>query len=420
LTVPVESSVFQLNSPTLLHTPPRRELLLVLIAGLATIGPFSIDTYLPSFPAIAQGLETTDVGVQQTLTAYLLPYAAMMLFHGAISDSFGRRLPILVGMAGYAIGSVGCALAPSLGMLLFFRAMQGLLSGAGMVIGRAIIRDCYHGHDAQRMMSQVIMIFAVAPALAPVIGGYLQTWFGWRANFWFLALLGTTLFVASFRYLPETHPRESRHRFAPAPLLAAYRHVGTNGRFLFLAGAAAVNFSGFFLYIVSAPAFIYRHLGLGAHQFGWLFFSNVAGMLIGSYLSTRLAGRISPQRAVWLGYAIMFTAALYNVLYHTAFPPLLPWSVLQQIIYGAGITIAMPAITLLLLDLFPHNRGMASSLQAFMHSMGSTLIAGVVSPLLSGSAATLAAGMLGLLACGCASWLLYLRIESRTIYVARN
>lgn len=404
----------------MLYTPPRRALLLVLIAGLATIGPFSIDTYLPSFPAIARGLGTTDLGVQQTLTAYLLPYAGMMLFHGAISDSFGRRLPILVGMAGYAIGSVGCALAPSLEALIFFRMMQGWLAGAGMVIGRAIIRDCYHGHDAQRMMSQVIMIFAIAPALAPVIGGWLQTWFGWRANFWFLALLGTTLFLASFRYLPETHPRESRHRFAPAPLLAAYRHVGTNGRFLFLAGAAAVNFAGFFLYIVSAPAFIYRHLGLNEHQFAWLFFSNVAGMLIGSYLSARLSGRISPQRAVWLGYAIMFTAALYNVLYHTAFPPLLPWSVLQQVIYGAGMTIAMPALTLLLLDLFPHHRGMASSLQAFMHSMGSTLIAGVVSPLLSGSAATLAAGMLGLLACGCVSWLIYLRIESRATHDARS
>lgn len=124
---------------------------------------------------MADALGTTQLHIQQTLTAYLLPYAGMMLFHGAVSDSFGRRGPILVGVAGYALASVGCALAPSIDMLLFFRALQGLLAGVGMVIGRAIIRDCYHGHEAQRLMSQVLMIFAIAPAVAPIIGGWLHT-----------------------------------------------------------------------------------------------------------------------------------------------------------------------------------------------------------------------------------------------------
>ena len=197
----------------------------LLIAGLATIGPFSIDTYLPSFPAMSDALGTTPLHVQQTLTAYLLPYAGMMLFHGAVSDAFGRRRPILAGIAGYTIASVGCALSAGIGMLLFFRALQGLLAGVGMVLGRAIIRDCYHGHEAQRLMSRVLMIFALAPAVAPVIGGWLQAWFGWRANFWFLGGLGLTLFLACLRFLPETHPPHARSRFAPAPLIAAYRHV---------------------------------------------------------------------------------------------------------------------------------------------------------------------------------------------------
>jgi DHA1 family bicyclomycin/chloramphenicol resistance-like MFS transporter len=264
----------------------------LLIAGLATIGPFSIDTYLPSFPAMTDALGATPLQIQQTLTAYLLPYAAMMLFHGAVSDSFGRRGPILVGVAGYTLASAGCALSSSIGMLLFFRALQGLLAGVGMVLGRAIIRDCYHGHEAQRLMSRVLMIFAVAPAVAPIIGGWLQTWFGWRANFWFLAGLGVTLFLACVRFLPETHPPHARSRFAPAPLLAAYRHVAGNVRFLLLAGAAAINFAGFFLYVLSAPVFIYRHLGLNEHQFAWLFMSGVVGMMVGAFVSGRLAGRI--------------------------------------------------------------------------------------------------------------------------------
>lgn len=404
---PVESASFQRRACSLSTSSRHNTFLPLIIAGLATIGPFSIDTYLPSFPAMADALDTTPLHVQQTLTAYLLPYAAMMLFHGAVSDSFGRRGPILAGVAGFALASVGCALAPSIGALLFFRALQGLLAGVGMVIGRAIIRDCYHGHEAQRLMSQVLMIFAIAPAVAPIIGGWLQTWFGWRANFWFLAGLGAVLFLACLRFLPETHPPHARHPFAPRPLFAAYRHVGMNGRFLLLAGAAAISFSGFFIYVLSAPVFIYQHLGLDVHQFAWLFLSGVAGMMAGAYISGRLAGRISPQRAVNLGFAIMFGAALYNVLYHLWFPPLLPWSIIHQAVYAVGMTITMPALTLLLLDLFPRNRGMASSLQGFVHSLMSTLNAGVASPVLSGTAAMLAGGMLGLLTVGFGCWWFY-------------
>lgn len=379
----------------------------LLIAGLATLGPFSIDTYLPSFPAMAQALGATEVEIQQTLTAYLLPFAGMMLFHGALSDSFGRRPVVLACMLGYAAASLGCALAQNLPMLIAFRALQGVSAGAGIVVGRAIIRDCYHGHEAQRLMSHVMMIFALAPAVAPVIGGWLHTWFGWRANFVFLAAFGALLYGACLRRLPETHPPHARHPFAAVPLLAAYRMVAGSGRFLLLAIAAAAGFSGFFLYIVSAPVFIYRHLGLNEHQFFWLFMAGVTGTIAGSWLSARLAGQIPPERAVHLGYGVMLVAALYNVLYYVWFPPLLPWSVLHQLVYAVGMAIALPALTLLLLDLFPRNRGLASSLQGFAHSLGSSLVAGVVSPLLSASAAKLAGGTLTLLGAAFTLWLAY-------------
>jgi DHA1 family bicyclomycin/chloramphenicol resistance-like MFS transporter len=395
------------------ESPRHHRLLPLLIAGLATIGPFAVDTYLPSFPSMGADLGASDVALQQTLTAYLIPFAFMMLFHGAISDAVGRRPVILAGVAGFVFASIGCALATSMTMLLVCRALQGLVAGAGTAIGRAVIRDAYQGHEAQRLMSRVMMIFSIAPAIAPIIGGALQSWFGWRSIFWFLVLFSVILFVACVRWLPETHPLHARQRFSPAPLLAAYRHVGFNSRFLLIAGTSALNFAGFFLYVLSAPAFIYKHLGLGAHQFAWIFMAGVIGMMTGALLSGRLAGRVTPMRTVWLGFAIMAAASLYNVLYYVWFPPQLPWSVLHQVVYATGMALSMPSLTLMVLDLFPKNRGMAASLQSFIQSLTCGLVAGIASPLFSESAATLAAGAAGFLVAGFVLWTIHVTTRPR-------
>ncbi len=174
------------------------------------LGPFSIDTYLPSFPAIGGEFDASAAGVQQTLSAYFLTFAVMTLFHGTLSDSFGRRPVILVSLVVYVAASIGCAVATDLPDLVLYRALQGLSAGAGMVVGRAIIRDSFEGHAAQRLMSLVTMIFALAPAIAPVIGGWLQGWFGWRSVFVFLALYGVILLAACLWRLPETHPPAAR------------------------------------------------------------------------------------------------------------------------------------------------------------------------------------------------------------------
>ena len=390
-------------------TRPHR-LLPLLIAGLATIGPFTIDTYLPSFPAIAHEMGTTEVLVQQTLTAYLIPFAVMMLFYGAISDAVGRRPVILIGVGGFVLASIGCALAPSMHVLLICRALQGLVAGAGTVLSRAVVRDAYQGTEAQRQLSRVMMIFAIAPAIAPIIGGWLQTWFGWRANFWFLALFGALLLVACYRYLPETHPASARQRFAAAPLLAAYRLVAFNPSFLLLAGVSSFTFAGFFLYVLSAPAFIYRHLGLTAHDFAWLFMAGVIGMMLGAFISGRLAGKLSPRRTVWLAFAIMFAGVAYNNLFYIWFSPQLPWSVVHQVVYATGMALAMPSLTLMLLDLFPHNRGMAASLQGCVQSLVAGFVAAIASPLFSASAITMALGGLLFAVAALVLWLGYLAV----------
>lgn len=388
----------------------RRRWLPLLIAGLATIGPFTIDTYLPSFPAIAAEMATTEVLVQQTLTAYLIPFAVMMLFHGAISDAVGRRPVILAGLGGYVLASIGCALSDSMTMLLICRALQGLVAGASTALSRAVVRDAYQGAEAQRQMSRVMLIFSIAPAIAPVIGGVLQTWFGWRANFWFLTGFGAVLFFACHRYLPETLPASARQRFAAAPLLAAYRLVALNPKFILLAGTSSLSFAGFFLYVLSAPAFIYRHLGLTAHDFAWLFMAGVIGMMLGAYLSGRLAGKFSARRTVWLAFVVMFVGAVYNNLFYMAFSAQLPWSVVHQVIYATGMALAMPSFTLMLLDLFPHNRGMAASLQSCVQSLVSGFVAAIASPLFSATAATMAFGGLLFALAALLLWLAYLSL----------
>jgi len=371
------------------------------------MGPFTIDTYLPSFPAMGRDFGVSPVLIQQTLTAYLVPFSVMMLFHGALSDALGRRPIILIGVAGYVLASIGCALAPSLGVLLACRAMQGLVAGAGTVISRALIRDAYEGHEAQRLMSQVMMIFAIAPGIAPVIGGWLQSWMGWRANFWFLSLFSIVLFLVCYWYLPETHPPQARQRFSPKPLLAAYRLVAFNQRFWLLALVNSCIFAGFFLYVLNAPTFIYQHLKLAEHDFVWIFMSGVIGMMVGSFLSGRLAGRLSPKHTVSVAFIIMLLAALYNNLYYVWFEPQLPWSVLHQIVYAMGMSMGMPSMTLMVLDLFPQNRGMAASLQGCVQSMSAAFVAAVAAPLCSASAASMAFGGLIFPVLALLLWMIY-------------
>lgn len=388
-------------------------LLAAILAGLATIGPFSIDTYMPSFPAMGRAFGASELQMQQTLSAYLIPFAFMMLFHGALTDSFGRRPVILAGLIVFALASVGCALAQSLPQMLVFRALQGMSAGTGMVAGRAMIRDVYAGHQAQRVMSMVTMMFGLAPAIAPILGGWLEVWFGWRSIFIFLTLFAAALYAGCYYQLKESLPPSARQPFEVKPLLLSYVKLLSSVRFGLLSSAVAFNFAGFFLYIASAPAIIYKLLGLNENQFAWLFVPGIAGVILGAFLSGRLAGKLSPHRTVRYGYWVMFAAALVSLVYHSLLPPALPWTVLALMVYTTGMSLAMPSLTLLVLDLFPQNRGLAASLQAAQQSFFTGLSAGLLSPLVSDSGLELAQGMAALVTCGAACWLVYVRLERR-------
>lgn len=370
--------------------PPPARLALVL-GALAMFGPFSIDTVFPAFGAMAADLGSTPLAVQQTISVYLLGYALMSLFHGAISDAVGRRPVILWGIGLFALASVGCALASDLTTLLVFRFIQGLCAGVGLIVGRAVIRDVFDGEEAQRLMSQVSMIFSIAPAIAPIVGGWILGFADWKAIFWFLVAFSVALGVLVWRMLPETHPPERRLPLDAGLLLANYVAMLRHRRFLWLVAVTTLNFAALFLYIASAPAVVMRHFGMGEQDFGWFFVPMIGGMLVGAWVSGRAAGRYSARRMVAVGFACCLVASVVNLAYSGLSPVFAyPWGVLPLVGLSFGVALVFPQLMIQMLDLYPAQRGSASSMQAFLSLMFQAAVAGVLSPMLSAHPARLA------------------------------
>jgi DHA1 family bicyclomycin/chloramphenicol resistance-like MFS transporter len=379
--------------------------LAILLACLGMLGPFSIDTYLPAFTGIARALGASPVEMQQTLSAYLFGFAIMNLFHGALSDSFGRRPVVLAGLAVFTLASIGCALAQHIGQLVFFRALQGMSAGAGIVVSRAVIRDMFPPADAQRVMSQVTIYFGVAPAVAPMVGGFLFIHAGWHSIFWLLTGVGVVLFALNWRLLPETLHDSHKQPFGVGNLLRGYWSLASNPRFLMLALASGVPFNGMFLYVLSTPVFLGDILGLGPGQFFWFFVLTIAGIMAGAFLSGRMAGRVKATRQIRWGFMIMAAVGAINLVLNLLFVPNAWWALVPIALYAFGWAMMVPVVTLMVLDLVPERRGMASSLQAFVGSTANGLVAGLVAPLVMHSALALAATSLAMLSIGVISWL---------------
>jgi len=378
--------------------------LAALLACLGTLGPFSIDTYLPAFSGIAASLGATPAQMQQTLSAYLFGFALMNLFHGALSDSLGRRPVVLWGLALFTLASLGCALSQTIGQLVAFRALQGMSAGAGVVVSRAIIRDLFPPEDAQRVMSQVTIYFGVAPAIAPVLGGWCFVHLGWHAIFWLLTAIGALLWALNWRLLPETLDPATRQPFAPGPLMRGYAELLRNPRFVLLVFASGVPFNGMFLYVLSAPEWLGTHLGLGPTQFFWFFGLTISGIMGGAAVSGRLAGRMPPRRQIRWGFAIMVSVSLLNVVLNLALAPHPAWALPPVALFAFGWALMVPVVTLMVLDLAPERRGMASSLQACVGSAANGLVAGAVAPLVMHSTVALALASTALMAVGLLAW----------------
>lgn len=398
------------------QVPPLR--LALILGGLAMFGPFTIDSIFPAFGVIQRDFAISAAAMQQSISVYLFAYALASVIHGPMSDAWGRKPVLLAGIAVFVLASVGCALSDSLGELLLWRALQGMSSGVGIIVGRAIVRDLREGPAAQQLMSHISMIFTIAPAIAPIIGGWILGWSNWQMIFWFLVAFALVLLLVTALALPETHPRPLRVPLSLRSLWTTSTAMLGNRTFVVLSLIGTLNFGALFIYISSAPVFVMQHLGMNEQQFGWFFAPAIGGMAIGAFLSGRSAGRISARRAAGMGFAICLFATLAGLVYALSVEqPTFPWAVLPIALNSLGVALVFPIVTLAILDLYPRHRGAASSMQSFISLLINAGVAGLVSPLVSASPLGLAATALGACLMATGLWLYYLRQSRHVLHL---
>jgi DHA1 family bicyclomycin/chloramphenicol resistance-like MFS transporter len=375
------------------------------LAGLTMLGPFSIDTPFPAFAALQQEFGVGPAATQQLVSVYLLAFALMSLVHGPLSDALGRRPVMLGALAVYAVASVGCALAPSMEVLLAFRTLQGLSAGGGVIIARVVVRDLYEGPAAQRLMSRVTMIFGLAPAVAPIVGGWLLGLGSWRVIFWFLVAVALLQMAVVWFVLDETHPPEQRTPLRLRPMLADLAAVARTVRWHRIAWAGSFVFAGYFLYVGAAAIVVVDLLGLGSDQFWVLFVPLIAGLTLGSWASGRAADLMPARRLVSIGLAVAVVAGVVNVVL-AALPATsgLPAAVLAPSGLGLAVGLAFPTLQLAPLDLFPDARGAAASATTVTSLLLNGLVAGLVAPVVTTSLAATAAASLALVLGGVGFW----------------
>ncbi len=363
----------------------------LLLASLSMISPLSIDTFLPSFPTIAEEFGLTSWQVQQIITAYMLPFAAFSLVHGPLSDALGRRRVVIGGLALYTVGSLGCLVAPTFGMLLVCRVLQGLAAGIGPTVARAVVRDAFEGSNAQKLMSSMMLVFSLAPAVAPIIGGWVHVALGWRSVFGMLVVIGAVLMVFCALKLPETHPREQRTPLHPLALIRSCWHVASGSAFMLMALSAALAIASLFIYIGSAPAIILDRWHLKETQFHYIFIPVVAGFMVSSFLSGRMAGVVPRGRQLAIGFSMLCFSGAAGALGHSVFNEL-PIPVVQFLWFcmAVGAQMTYPVLSLEMIDMHPRARGAAASVQSFIALGIGAIVMGMIAPMLHGDLKLLA------------------------------
>lgn len=265
---------------------------LALLLGLITaVGPFAIDIYLPALPTLGASLHASPALVQMSLTVFFVIVGVCQLFYGPISDVFGRKPPIYAGLVIFAIGSVGCALAPTIEVLIGFRAVQAFGACAGMVIPRAIVRDLYTGHEAARLMALLMLVMSVSPILAPLAGSLVISIWSWREVFAVLALVAVACLVMTVVQLPETHPAERRLGKNLGNAFGSYGALLRDPVFTGLSVVSGFGLATFFVFIGSAPFVYIEYFGLTPTQFSLCFALNAASFFAMSQLTARLSAR---------------------------------------------------------------------------------------------------------------------------------
>ncbi|MDG6773151.1 multidrug effflux MFS transporter [Thiomicrorhabdus sp. ZW0627] len=388
-----------------------KKIWLILIAALGNmIAPFSIDTYLPSFPAIESYYDVSREIMTTTMGAYLAAFAITTLVWGPLADRFGRKAIAITSLIGFALVSAGCALSPSFDYFMTFRILQGVFAGGVIIAGRAMIRDAFPPKEAQKAMALIMMVFAIAPAIAPIIGGFLQHHYDWESIFWFLTAYGIITFLLILLFLKETQAAEHVQSIAPKKLISSYVHSLKHPVFIRVVLAQSFVFGGFFVYVVGSASLIFDHLHLGAEDFWIQFVPMVGGMMLGSFFSHRVSNHKTPIEMANIAFAIGGIAVVTNLILELFTEPQVMTVIPQLSLYAFGLSFALPVLSILALDCLPEKRGMAASLQSLMQMGMMALVSILVVPLVHASLLEMAISMASLWFLG---WLLWLNVHRR-------
>jgi MFS transporter, DHA1 family, multidrug resistance protein len=345
-----------------------RFLQLAIVLGLITaVGPFAIDMYLPALPSIGSALHATPAAVQMSLMVFFITLGVCQLVYGPLSDIFGRKMPIYVGLAIFTIGSVGCAFAPNVNVLIGFRVLQALGACAGMVVPRAIVRDLYTGHDATRLMSLLMLVMSISPLLAPLTGSFMIAGFGWRGVFWALTVAGAIVFLLAATQLQESRKTHHRADSSWASAFAAYRDLLTDPAFLGLTFVGAFGVSSFFIYLASASFVITNHYGLTPTMFSLCFALNAAAFFGFSQLTARMTAKYGLTRVIRVavsGFAIAMS--IVAVLFVAGVDNLALMMIFLFVGYGF-LGLVLPTTAVLSVENHGAIAGAASALMGALH-----------------------------------------------------
>ncbi|NLH81878.1 MAG: multidrug effflux MFS transporter [Phyllobacteriaceae bacterium] len=301
-----------MEQPTADRRPPISRLKLALVLGsLSAFGPFSIDMYLSGFPAIAADLGTGVGEVQFTLSIFFFGMAAGQLVYGPLADRFGRRRPLLVGSAIFAIASLAVAATPNVGAMTGLRLMQALGGSAGMIIGRAVVRDCFDLKDSAHFITQLMLVQGLAPVIAPLVGAWVLVTFGWRTVFLLLGVMGVGAFLAVRFVLPETLPPERRRTVPVRHLGRIFLGLLRRRGFVVPTAAAATAFCALFAYLSGSPHALMQVYGVSQETYGWLFGLNAVGMIAVAQLNRVFLHLAAPRTVFRATLAVAFVAAIW-------------------------------------------------------------------------------------------------------------
>lgn len=359
--------------------------LALLVSLLTMIGPFTIDTYLPAFESMEKDFSISRALMTQTLGYYIVAFGASTLIWGPFADGIGRKPVILLSVGGYIIISIACALATSYEQFLLFRVLQGLSIGGALIAGRAMVRDVLGTKDAQKVMAQAMMLFSIAPVLAPVLGGYLHDYLGWRSIFWFLVIFGLAVFIYTLVVVKESLEFDNRSSTRMKEVSNVYMRTLKSPHYLRLVFIFTASFASFFVFIAGAPTIIFDVLSLGATDFYLLFLPCVTGLILGAAASDRFLNHYSATKIMHYALLAMFGLALINLGLNYLADISNVRVVLPLALYAFCLAVIMPIISVEIINCFPNNRGTASAMQSFIQ-MG---INGLIISLIVGALGTL-------------------------------